>query len=206
MQLPEQLAQIDHIFSDKTGTLTRNELVFRGLTFDGHLCEGQEVSEIIEKVKNSGSAVASVLFDCFCLCNDCYFVDNEEKGKRDLQGPSQDELILLELAAQSQIRTLEDRSKNTISVRNGTTNAIKEYRILRNIRFDSVRRMMSMVVEDPETKDVYVFSKGADSAILPLIRDQETDVYRTTEAHMESFAENGMRTLVFAYKKLEKYN
>ena len=49
----------------------------------------------------AGSAVASVLFDCFCLCNDCYFVDNEEKGKRDLQGPSQDELILLELAAQS---------------------------------------------------------------------------------------------------------
>ena len=40
MQLPEQLAQIDHIFSDKTGTLTKNELVFRGLSVGGHQCEG----------------------------------------------------------------------------------------------------------------------------------------------------------------------
>lgn len=61
---------------------------------------------------------------------------------------------------------------------------------------------MSMVVEEPETKDVLVFTKGADSAILPLIKDKNTEVYRSTEAHMESFAERGMRTLVFAYKRL----
>ena len=28
MQLPEQLGDVDHIFCDKTGTLTKNELVF----------------------------------------------------------------------------------------------------------------------------------------------------------------------------------
>ena len=104
------MAQIDHIFSDKTGTLTRNELVFRGLSFDGHLCEGEQVADIVEQARNTGSAVAGVLFDCICLCNDAYFVDNQKKGKRDMQSPSQDELILLEVAAQSGIRTLEDRS------------------------------------------------------------------------------------------------
>ena len=40
MQLPEQLAEIDHIFSDKTGTLTQNELIFRGVSIDGKVCEG----------------------------------------------------------------------------------------------------------------------------------------------------------------------
>ena len=40
MQLAEQLAEIDHIFSDKTGTLTKNELLFRGVSIDGVSCEG----------------------------------------------------------------------------------------------------------------------------------------------------------------------
>ncbi len=38
MQLPEELGCINHVFCDKTGTLTKNELEFRGLSFKGHLC------------------------------------------------------------------------------------------------------------------------------------------------------------------------
>jgi magnesium-transporting ATPase (P-type) len=47
MQLPEQLAEIDHIFSDKTGTLTQNELLFRGVSIDGHVCEGLDTETIL---------------------------------------------------------------------------------------------------------------------------------------------------------------
>ena len=35
MQLPEQLAEIDHIFCDKTGTLTQNELLFGAVSVVG---------------------------------------------------------------------------------------------------------------------------------------------------------------------------
>ena len=38
MQLPEELGTINHIFCDKTGTLTKNELEFRGISFKGNLC------------------------------------------------------------------------------------------------------------------------------------------------------------------------
>ncbi len=38
MQLPEELGCINHIFCDKTGTLTKNELEFRGISFKGNLC------------------------------------------------------------------------------------------------------------------------------------------------------------------------
>ena len=63
--------------------------------------------------------------------------------------------------------------------------------------------MMSVVVSD-EAGDTYVFSKGADTAILPLIRDQEGEIYYDTSEHIEQFAAKGMRTLVFAYKKLNE--
>ena len=35
MQLPEQLGDVDHIFCDKTGTLTQNELEVKAMNVGG---------------------------------------------------------------------------------------------------------------------------------------------------------------------------
>lgn len=199
MQLPEQLAQIDHIFSDKTGTLTKNELVFRGLSFGGHRCEAQTLAEVIAQIKEAGSPLAAKIFACFCICSDAYFVEIQGTGKRDLQGPSQDELVLLELAAAADLVTLVDRTQDSIVVKEG--GAESTYRIVKHIKFDPVRRMMTMVVQDSSGR-VFAFSKGADSSILPRIADQKSELYEKTVDHMESFAAQGMRTLVFAYKQI----
>ena len=61
--------------------------------------------------------------------------------------------------------------------------------------------MMSIVVADPDGH-LFVFSKGADTAILPLVQDKQSARYHQTLDHLESFAESGMRTLVFAYKQV----
>ncbi len=47
MQLPEELGCINHIFCDKTGTLTKNELRFRGISFKGHLSQGTDTEKIL---------------------------------------------------------------------------------------------------------------------------------------------------------------
>jgi P-type E1-E2 ATPase len=40
LQLPEELGIINHIFRDKTGTLTKNELILRSMSMRGVLMSG----------------------------------------------------------------------------------------------------------------------------------------------------------------------
>jgi len=50
MQLPEELGCVNHIFCDKTGTLTKNELEFRGISFKGNLSQGRDTQKILQGV------------------------------------------------------------------------------------------------------------------------------------------------------------
>ena len=43
--------------------------------------------------------------------------------------------------------------------------------IIRHIKFSSTRRMMSMVVQMKGGK-IFVFTKGADTAVLPLLKKE----------------------------------
>ncbi len=47
MQLPEELGTINHIFSDKTGTLTKNELIFRKISILGTLFESETSEQLL---------------------------------------------------------------------------------------------------------------------------------------------------------------
>lgn len=62
---------------------------------------------------------------------------------------------------------------------------------------------MSVVVSDDEG-NLFVFCKGADSAILPLLANQESKEFSDTQEAIEAFAAKGMRTLVFAFKPLSR--
>lgn len=42
-----------------------------------------------------------------------------------------------------------------------------EYEVLEVLPFDSTRKRMSIVLRRPETRQIVVYCKGADSAILP---------------------------------------
>ena len=49
MMLNEELGQISHVFSDKTGTLTCNDMVFRKMSING-FSYGQGITEIGQKI------------------------------------------------------------------------------------------------------------------------------------------------------------
>ena len=62
MQLPEELGTVNHIFSDKTGTLTKNELIFRKISINGKLFESETSEKLLKSVYNSNNDTTELLF------------------------------------------------------------------------------------------------------------------------------------------------
>ena len=77
---------------------------------------------------------------------------------------------------------------------------IEKYQILKVVEFDSDRKRMSVVVQNPDGK-VINFIKGADVAIIPRVLKSKdiTEIIRI----QDEFASKGLRTLLFGQKILD---
>lgn len=84
----EDVAQIDHIFCDKTGTLTQNKLIFKYLVFGAKKFEldQEQAKEYAKRVTShldeleSSPAVAEKYLDlwrCICICHDVIQINQD---------------------------------------------------------------------------------------------------------------------------------
>ncbi|CAM9783336.1 unnamed protein product, partial [Choristocarpus tenellus] len=72
----------------------------------------------------------------------------------------------------------------------------EKYDVLHILGFNSVRKRMSVVVRSPEG-EVHVLTKGADTTMIPLLRnDTDEALLEVTMKHMDEFALEGLRTLM----------
>lgn len=57
-----------------------------------------------------------------------------------------------------------------------------DYEVLQILPFDSVRKRMSVVLRRPDTQQIVVYCKGADSAILPrLAYTRKSDIFLSSK-------------------------
>ena len=89
MSLHEDLTSIDYLFCDKTGTLTQNELRFRGLCLRGSQIVGSPRSEGLK------GGDTDMLARLICVCHDVMRIQSEQGNF--LTGSSQDELSLMQM-------------------------------------------------------------------------------------------------------------
>jgi len=182
----ETLGSCDVICSDKTGTLTENQMTVRyGWTMGGEV-ELQGVGyEPVGEVKGE---VVDLLFRAGLLCNNANLYERGEHW----------ELI-------------GDPTEGALLTSGGKTGVSGSGKRVDEIPFDSERKMMSVLVRDSDRRD-RIFSKGApghllehcnsyykDGKVLPLDSDALTQI----EAQNDLYAEQAMRVLAFASKTVD---
>jgi magnesium-transporting ATPase (P-type) len=118
-----------------------------------------------------------------------------------------DEVCLLEVAKElKDFGWYKDRDTDSLDLTN-ETGEVSKFQLLRVFEFDSDRKAMSVVVRDTATKKIYVFVKGADSSIKTMLKKGDPahdQVVKKVYEDVEVFAEQGLRTLTFAYRELNE--
>lgn len=133
-----------------------------------------------------------------CLCHDVTRVKTD-KGNF-LTGASQDELNLLEMTEKENLGVFIERDSDYFQIEIRGKREV--WKNLKYYEFSSDTKMMSRVVQNKETGQILVLSKGADSAIIPRCIETNSEI----ETSLNNFANLGYRTLTFAYKELASFD
>lgn len=88
-------------------------------------------------------------------------------------------------------------------VGNKTTTTDLKFERLYTLEFSSERKRMSAIIQDP-TGQIWLYTKGAESHVLPLCKtaEDEKPVIDVTLKHINDFAKLGLRTLAVARRKM----
>lgn len=218
----ETLGSTTVICSDKTGTLTKNEMTVQEMIIDGHTIRVHGVGYEPEGnfILNIEGATEPCLFEfekknlpdlaykkpalyksldfafrTAVLCNNARLINTDSTWKI-LGDPTEGALVTV----------AEKAGFSAVSI-------CEKYKKIFEIPFDSVRKRMSVIAQEMETGMVTAYIKGAPDSLLELcthtLRDGEVVALDEKEKALvlkqnELLANRALRTIALAYKELPR--
>lgn len=203
--LNEELGQIQYVFSDKTGTLTCNQMDFKRCSIAG-VCYGSGNHEEFngyEMLNNLDKQHRTVRYieEFLCVLGTCHTVIPEmsDDGEINYQASSPDENAIINCMKSNRV-VFKTRSPQKLNLEfNGEE---RVYEILNVLEFNSVRKRLSIILRDHKG-NLKLYCKGADNVIIPRLSDEQSFKEITLD-HVEEFARDGLRTLLICYKDLNE--
>ena len=212
--LAEDLGQIEYVLTDKTGTLTENQMVFKKCSINniiyGHTLENADVwdDQNLKKRLDYGDETVVDYFRCLALCHGVMpaklpdgEVDPRTNGSVAYSSASPDEEALCRAAAFFGVCFVE-RTTAEMQVQIGDEPQRERWLLLNVLEFSSERKRMSVIVKDARSGRIRIYIKGADDRVAERVR-QGQDIARC-KMHLDTFAESGLRTLLVAARDIDE--
>jgi phospholipid-transporting ATPase len=131
------------------------------------------------------------------ICNTINPEIDIETNELFYDGSSIDEIALVK-ATRDNGFALKKRNQNSVEI--DVLGKTKTFEILNTIEFNSDRKKMSTIVKDENGK-IICYSKGADNIMEKIVKPDCPNLKFTFD-NINTFAMDGLRTLVIAYKDL----
>ncbi|XP_035892780.1 probable phospholipid-transporting ATPase IA isoform X4 [Anopheles stephensi] len=199
--LNEELGMVKYVFSDKTGTLTRNVMEFKKCSVAGLIYTVEETPAQSRLVQNilKNHRTAPTIREFLTLMAICHTVIPEKQPGDSLNdihyhAASPDERALVYGAAKFGY-VFHTRTPAYVEIE--ALGVQERFEILNVLEFTSTRKRMSVIARNSRS-EIKLYCKGADTVIYERLAPDGVAYRESTLSHLEEFATEGLRTLCCA--------